>query len=231
MSTNLITESWGYIGKIPSKGDFIKEGLPSEFVSQFHDWQQAVLAVSKEQLNETWVELFLNAPIWHFALDQNYIGGATYIGTLIPSVDAAGRYFHFSVVRPVRGRAIDYWESRDWTQTTERLALEVLGDEFQFDKWHHNLKETGEGLDTIEPTSYIAELLDPSTSNAVFRFSELFGQRVLLNHMLATKGNHPCFWWTEGAQAVESSMVITSGLPSIGQFSAMLDGNWKQWGW
>ncbi|MEF1341107.1 type VI secretion system-associated protein TagF, partial [Vibrio rotiferianus] len=51
MSTNLITESWGYIGKIPSKGDFIKEGLPSEFVSQFHDWQQAELAVSKEQLN------------------------------------------------------------------------------------------------------------------------------------------------------------------------------------
>jgi type VI secretion system protein ImpM len=231
MSENLITEGWGYIGKIPSKGDFIKEGVPSEFASQFHDWQQAVLAVSREQLSDSWVELFLNAPIWHFTLDKNFTGDATYIGTLIPSVDAAGRYFHFSVLRPVRGRAIDYWENRAWTQLTERLALEVLGDDFLFDQWHQQLKEMDEGLDGIETTSHNAEIVDPSTANPVFRFSDSFNQRVLLNHILAATANQSCFWWTDGADAVESSMVITNGFPSIGQFSAMLDGNWKLWGW
>ncbi|MDF4871723.1 type VI secretion system-associated protein TagF, partial [Vibrio parahaemolyticus] len=27
MSTNLITSGWGYIGKMPAKGDFVKDGL------------------------------------------------------------------------------------------------------------------------------------------------------------------------------------------------------------
>ncbi|NMS48156.1 type VI secretion system-associated protein TagF, partial [Vibrio parahaemolyticus] len=42
MSTNLITSGWGYIGKMPAKGDFVKDGLSQDFSERWHDWQQAV---------------------------------------------------------------------------------------------------------------------------------------------------------------------------------------------
>ncbi|MDF5306615.1 type VI secretion system-associated protein TagF, partial [Vibrio parahaemolyticus] len=41
----------------------------------------------------------------------------------------------------------------------------------------------------------------------------------------------PCFWWTEGSTHIESCMFVSTGLPSIGQFSAMLDGRWQMWSW
>ncbi|MEF1211574.1 type VI secretion system-associated protein TagF, partial [Vibrio alginolyticus] len=56
MSTNLITSGWGYIGKMPAKGDFVKDGLSQDFSERWHDWQQAVIAVSREQLGESWNE-------------------------------------------------------------------------------------------------------------------------------------------------------------------------------
>ncbi|MDG3398311.1 type VI secretion system-associated protein TagF, partial [Vibrio parahaemolyticus] len=48
MSANLVTPEWGYIGKMPAKGDFVKDGISPEFANRWHDWQQAVIAVSKE---------------------------------------------------------------------------------------------------------------------------------------------------------------------------------------
>lgn len=60
MSANLVTPEWGYIGKMPAKGDFVKDGISPEFANRWHDWQQAVIAVSKEQLGDTWNDYFFN---------------------------------------------------------------------------------------------------------------------------------------------------------------------------
>ncbi len=56
-------------------------------------------------------------------------------------------------------------------------------------------------------------------------------QSALLNYLIKEKLSKPCFWWTEGSTLVEPCMFMTSGFPSIGQFSAMLDGGWKKWNW
>jgi len=38
-------------------------------------------------------------------------------------------------------------------------------------------------------------------------------------------------WWTDGSEEVEPSILICQGLPPLNSTSALLDGNWNQWGW
>ncbi|WP_104024036.1 type VI secretion system-associated protein TagF [Vibrio hyugaensis] len=231
MSADLISPSWGYIGKMPAKGDFVKQGLSQSFTSRWHDWQQAIIAVSREQLGEGWGDYFLTAPVWHFALDASYMEDATYIGSMIPSVDASGRYFFFTIARPVKGDATQYWAIRAWEQESQDLALAVLDDAFVFDEWTQNLNRHSD----ILSKSHVEELLVSETYNSelstVFSLSEALSANALLSFLVKKENKAPCFWWTEGSSNVEPCMFVSSGLPSIGQFSAMLDGQWQKWNW
>ncbi|MGY6515320.1 type VI secretion system-associated protein TagF [Vibrio parahaemolyticus] len=231
MSANLVTPEWGYIGKMPAKGDFVKDGISPEFANRWHDWQQAVIAVSKEQLGDTWNDYFLTAPVWHFALDVSYMDDATYIGSMIPSVDACGRYFFFTVVRAVKGKAAQYWAQSGWTEDSQALALSVLDDEFVFDAWHRSMQEKCELVSEVSICNEEMALLYQSPISTVFSFSTEAKQNTLLNHLIESQQRKPCFWWTEGSTHIESCMFVSTGLPSIGQFSAMLDGCWQKWSW
>lgn len=233
MSSDLVTSEWGYIGKIPAKGDFVKGGLSQAFCNQWHDWLQAIIAVSKEQLGEIWVDCFLTSPIWHFALDASYMDDSTYIGTLIPSVDSTGRYFFFTVVRPVSGKAIQYWAQSDWTRDSQELALAVLKDDFIFDSWNREMKQKNCSnlLLEVQRDTEKVDLIYESQFSKVFHTPVKGKERALLNYLFTEQQNRPCFWWTEGSEHIESCMFISKGLPAIGQFSAMLDGLWSKWGW
>ncbi|MDW3171399.1 type VI secretion system-associated protein TagF, partial [Vibrio sp. Y184] len=74
-------------------------------------------------------------------------------------------------------------------------------------------------------------LLYQSPISTVFSFSTEAKQNTLLNHLIESQQRKPCFWWTEGSTHIESCMFVSTGLPSIGQFSAMLDGRWQMWSW
>lgn len=233
MSADLITPGWGYIGKMPAKGDFVKSGLSQAFCNRWHDWLQAIIAVSKEQLGDIWVDCFLTSPIWHFALDASYMEDSTYIGTLIPSVDSTGRYFFFTVVRPVSGKAIQYWVQSDWTRDSEELALAVLEDDFIFDSWNNEMKHKNSSnlpLKAQEETGKV-ELIYESQFSTVFQNLVKGKENALLNYLVGEQQRTPCVWWTDGSEHIESCMFISKGLPAIGQFSAMLDGLWDKWGW
>jgi type VI secretion system protein ImpM len=83
----------GFFGKLPSRGDFIRVGLPTSFVNPWDDWLQAVLPASKSALGEAWLPAWMEAPIWHFRLPQGVCGPAPVTGMFMPSVDKAGRHF------------------------------------------------------------------------------------------------------------------------------------------
>ncbi|WP_104035648.1 type VI secretion system-associated protein TagF [Vibrio jasicida] len=231
MSANLISPSWGYVGKMPVKGDFVKHGLPQSFTNRWHDWQQAIIAVSREQLGEQWDECFLTSPVWNFALDVSYMEEATYIGSMIPSVDASGRYFFFTVARAVKGDATQYWSNNGWGKDSQDLALAVLDDAFVFDAWTQNLNQPSDTLSRIDiEVSPISEMYRSELST-VFSQNEALTSTALLSALIKQQNKAPCFWWTEGSSKVEPCMFVSSGLPSIGQFSAMLDGQWLKWNW
>ncbi|PKF76739.1 type VI secretion system-associated protein TagF [Vibrio sp. vnigr-6D03] len=231
MPSNLITEQWGYFGKIPAKGDFIQESLPLDFLKTWQDWQQAILAVSREQLEESWTNHYMNAPIWNFALPANVCGEKAMIGTMIPSVDSVGRYYFFTLARPVDGTAISYWLDRAWSERAEEQALAVLEDNFQIEQWNTQLlNEAWEAVLTRDPVLK-ATPMSGEFQNLIYEEQIPLEGDHLLQHLLKTQLPRTCFWWTEGSESIPAISTFTDGLPAVGQFSAMLDGNWDQWNW
>lgn len=233
MSADSVASHWGYIGKMPAKGDFVKDGLSQTFCNRWYDWLQAVIAVSKEQLDEEWNNYFLTAPVWHFSLDVSYLEDSTYVGTLIPSVDSSGRYFFFTVAQAVPGKATQYWVHNEWTQESQELALAVLEDDFRFDTWQAKIKqkESDSLLLNVPVEDQKVELLYESPLSQVFSTINREKGSALLSYFVNEQRKTPCYWWTEGSEHIEPCMFISNGLPSIGQFSAMLDGLWQKWNW
>jgi type VI secretion system protein ImpM len=83
----------GLFGKLPSRGDFLREGLPRDFVDGWDAWWQRGLALTQQRPQEEWRDAWLEAPVWRFALPPGLCGVHGVLGLWMPSVDKAGRYF------------------------------------------------------------------------------------------------------------------------------------------
>lgn len=231
MSKNAVANLWGYFGKVPTKGDFIKDDLPLDFVSSWQDWQQAVLAVSREQLEQEWTQRYMNAPIWHFALAAQVCGEQAMIGTMLPSVDSVGRYFFFTLARAVEGDALHYWLNRLWSDSTQDLALKVLDDDYQHQEWVNQLQGLELPESKSDPQLPPVAVCQAAAQHLVFEEHVLTTGESLLNQLLEAQHPRACFWWSEGTEEMPPISAVTNGLPAVGQFSAMLDGNWQKWSW
>lgn len=87
----------GWFGKLPGMGDFAHRRLPEAFRAPWDQWLQHELARLRER-HADWVEPYLQAPLWSFALGPDLLGAPGWAGVLMPSVDSAGRYFPFTLV-------------------------------------------------------------------------------------------------------------------------------------
>ena len=85
--------SIGFFGKLPSRGDFLRAGLSSDFLQPWDRWLQRVLADGQRMLDETWPEVWRVAPVWRFALPRWQCGRQPVLGLWMPSVDSVGRSF------------------------------------------------------------------------------------------------------------------------------------------
>ncbi len=83
----------GFYGKLPSRGDFIRAGLPGSFVAPWDAWMAGVLHGSKALLGDAWLDAWMEAPVWHFRLPALVCGPDPVCGVFMPSVDKAGRHF------------------------------------------------------------------------------------------------------------------------------------------
>ena len=83
----------GFYGKLPARGDFVRAGLPRDFIDPWDDWLQSVMAGSRTLMGEAWLPAFLEAPVWRFTLPPGMCGAQAALGLMLPSVDRAGRYF------------------------------------------------------------------------------------------------------------------------------------------
>src|SRR5690242_17623822 len=83
----------GFFGKIPSRGDFVRAGLPGGFVRPWDEWLQLVMAGSRVRLGSDWLPAWMEAPVWRFLLPAGICGPDPVLGVWMPSVDLAGRHF------------------------------------------------------------------------------------------------------------------------------------------
>jgi type VI secretion system protein ImpM len=115
----------GFYGKLPARGDFIRAGLPREFIDPWDEWLQAVIAGSRSMMGPAWLPAYLESPIWRFALPPGMCGSLAVIGLMLPSVDKAGRYFPltFAALRP---DSIAVPAGEAWLQRCEAAGLSAL---------------------------------------------------------------------------------------------------------
>ena len=66
--------SVGFYGKLPARGDFVRIGLPRDFIDPWDAWLQSVLAGSRALMGEAWLPAFLEAPVWRFSLPAGMCG-------------------------------------------------------------------------------------------------------------------------------------------------------------
>ncbi|WP_394144957.1 type VI secretion system-associated protein TagF [Vibrio atypicus] len=227
--SNESVKGFGYFGKVPARGDFIQANLPNDFVISWSEWLQAVIAVSKEQQDEKWLDLYLTSPVWHFALSPGVCSETTLIGTLMPSVDQVGRHFYFTIAKPVKGGPISYWSDKGWCQPAEDKILSVLDDDTDVVEWAENIKNL-EVVDYKHVALNLENYANISNQLVVTSESELDTDRLLHFHSKQALGRY-CIWWTQGSDHVPECTLFTEGLPLVSQFSAMLDGDWEKWGW
>jgi len=119
----------GLYGKLPCAGDFVTRSLPTTFVAPWDDWLQRSLVASRAKLGSRWTEIYLESPLWRFALQARVCGSQAWAGVLLPSVDRAGRYFPLTLVAPIPAAAstlLTVAAADHWFAQLERLALWAL---------------------------------------------------------------------------------------------------------
>ena len=82
----------GLFGKLPARGDFVRENLPRDFTDGWDGWWQRGLADTQARWRDEWDAAWLEAPVWRFMLPPGLCGKSGVLGLWLPSVDKVGRY-------------------------------------------------------------------------------------------------------------------------------------------
>ncbi|HQT85675.1 MAG: type VI secretion-associated protein [Acidiphilium sp. 37-64-53] len=124
--------SAGFYGKLPARGDFVRGGLSTAVVDALDDWMRACLHASQDSLGESWVDCWMEAPVWRFFAT---IGGQRLGGVWMPSMDSVERCFPL-VIATDAARAGPAWlagaealgfDAVTTDVTPDRLALRLVG--------------------------------------------------------------------------------------------------------
>ncbi len=183
----------GFFGKLPSRGDFIRSGLPSSFVTPWDAWMSGMIAGSRDRLGEGWQPAWMEAPIWFFALAPGLCGPDGVMGLWMPSVDRAGRLYPLTIAS-VAGHA-------------SVAAMTATGAAF--------LAEAARaGLDALEH-EWQPDALAARVGGAIR------GEGAAVEAAVDLRG--ASLWWTDGSPLVPASAFALPDLPGENLFARMLD--------
>ncbi len=115
---------FGFYGKIPARGDFVRLGLPRGFIDPWDAWLQAMLAVARQHLGPRFEPAWMEAPIWRFQLAADLCGPDAAIGVMMPSVDRVGRLFPLTLAHLAPGVA-----PADWLDRASAAGLAALDED------------------------------------------------------------------------------------------------------
>jgi type VI secretion system protein ImpM len=224
----------GWYGKIPSLGDFASRRLPPSFIDPWDAWLQRGLAFSREALAERWLDVYLNGPVWHFALLPGVGGSDGWIGALMPSVDRVGRHFPltFALQRPTAADVLAApAHARDWFAALGAIALACLDIHCQPEHLEARLADlpypdrpvhaasAGERLATWWPgAANTPLLLYPPTPGAI---ADVLADAGMAR--LAEDGANVSLWWHEATAQTCARLMLFRGLPARGDFVLLLD--------
>lgn len=118
-----MTGQFGFYGKLPVRGDFVRRGLSEGVVSGWHEWICRNFAYARTAVASEWEKGWLVAPVWRFSLPPGQLTDMAVSGLVMPSVDKVGRYFPFLVC--VEGEAMIPQNDMVWDEV-ELFCREAL---------------------------------------------------------------------------------------------------------
>lgn len=95
----------GFWGKIPARGDFVRWGLPREFLEPWDEWLGGVVVGARELLGGAWEAAWDAAAPCRFLLAPGLCGPWQVAGVWVPSWDRVGREYPLTFAMEVRGNA------------------------------------------------------------------------------------------------------------------------------
>ena len=182
----------GFHGKLPSCGDFVRDGLPQSFTEPWEAWLQSCLASGRRSLGADWTMCWLAAPVWRFVLPAGLCGPLAAVGTWVPSVDRVGRDFPLTVAAVAADLASLRHAAAVWLDVAETAACHAV-------------------MDNAEPAMLAAALAPPAP-----------GERSAAPAPFWPGTRPGAVWWTQGEGHAASSRLATRRLPDPAMFAHMV---------
>ncbi len=230
-----IKQQCGVYGKLPMHGDFVSRNLPAAFIKRWDEWLQLYIASSKEQMGDEWLDIYLTSPIWRFVLSSGVIDQQHWAGIMLPSVDQVGRYYPFSMVMPLAPE-LNPFEfisfHTHWFEEIEELALQALDEQFSVDQLVDQVNNVH--VDFTLSQTKIGQSFDLSSIQMDMAFDEqslLSVYAGLLDSIMLKTMNCYSIWTTRGSEKITPCFMNVKNLPAANQLPAMMDGQWRYWGW
>lgn len=189
----------GLFGKLPARGDFVRENLPRDFTDAWDAWWQRGLADTQLRWHEEWRDAWLETPVWRFMLPPGLCGTSGMLGLWVPSVDKVGRYSPLTIAVAAPCDWLPYIGMMSpFLAAAEAAALDAL---------EHDLAPA-DMLQRIKPALLSADALalesDPDPG-------------FVQGHTA---------WWTQGGPRVAARFEAGIDLPEGNRFAAFMDDEW-----
>jgi type VI secretion system protein ImpM len=186
----------GYFGKIPARGDFVRAGLPLPFVTAWDKVLSAGLAAAKAALADRWPDVWLEAPVWRFALAALQCGPESVLGLWMPSIDRAGRHFPLVIAASCPGASVESMvrHGTGWLDAAEDAGRAAIADDL-----------TPEQLTAMLPPP--PDLATTADNGLLFDLPS---------------GAEGGFWWTCGGPFVGAQGLFLDTMPESVIFTSML---------
>lgn len=227
----------GFVGKIPSQGDFVSRRLPWDFIECWDTWLQEGMGDAREALGQHWLNTYLVAPVWRFLLSPGVCGASGWLGVWFPSVDRVGRHFPLSVcvpIAPARAHPALLFSQEAWLSQIEEAALQALDPRVSLEQLDAALLR----LPLEENAVAQAESVPPGAGPAlaapcVYTLPDgLHG--AALGQIASTLVRPPrqaaSYWHTWGTEQIAASYLVCERLPGRSLFPACLSGSWAHCG-
>jgi type VI secretion system protein ImpM len=224
-----VSEPPGWFGKLAMLGDFAHRRLPVPVVQHCDEWLSQGVAASRRDLGERWLDAYLTAPVWCFAWAPRVIDEVWWLGVVMPSVDAVGRYFPLVICRraipaSLHADALSQWGS--WYTALGGCALATLQSAATIDEFESQLAATvapqgdlqrAPAVESVGGERFI-EVREPGCWLAG-------APAITLRAGIEALSGYTLWWPTQADDSGGARVRIVAGMPGPERFAAMLQGS------
>lgn len=228
----------GFLGKLPTVGDFIARNLPAAVNTVWMDLTDAAFTLGAQRDGADWYETCQDLPPLCFTLAPGALGSSGWIGLLRPSLDSFGRSYPFTVLAPLP-RTVPLLSVPDrlgrWFAKVDIAVLSAMEGSLTVDRLGAVLGEIGATMTGGAPPVSPVRLQFGRESVQGWEgpvgigdeAGKLAWYEMLLTEILSEK-TPPTLWWQLPVGDAAPSSALLRGMPGPDPFRALLAGDWSR---